>query len=90
VQFTRAQGVKGGLSVCGWSKSMCARMCVACRYEVQDLTVIDILPQMVALSESYFQVYELRRGTASNGSAVAAAAIEALPGAGSVAQQAAG
>ena len=26
--------------------------------EVQDLRVIDILPQMVALSESYFQVYE--------------------------------
>ncbi len=25
------------------------------RYEVQDLRVIDILPQMVALSESYFQ-----------------------------------
>ena len=29
-------------------------------YEVQDLNVIDILPQMVALSESYFQVYSLR------------------------------
>eukprot|EP00798_Chlamydomonas_sp_ICE-L_P031404 gene31404-6570_t len=29
-------------------------------YEVQDLRVIDILPQMVALSESYFQVYEQR------------------------------
>uniref|UniRef100_A0A7S0R5S7 Ubiquitinyl hydrolase 1 n=1 Tax=Chlamydomonas leiostraca TaxID=1034604 RepID=A0A7S0R5S7_9CHLO len=29
-------------------------------YEVQDLRVIDILPQMVALSEAYFQVYELK------------------------------
>ncbi|KAG1659564.1 hypothetical protein FOA52_011920 [Chlamydomonas sp. UWO 241] len=29
-------------------------------YEVQDLSVTDILPQMVALSESYFQVYELK------------------------------
>jgi hypothetical protein len=26
------------------------------RYEVQDLSVVDVLPQMVALSESYFQV----------------------------------
>ena len=30
------------------------------RYEVQDLRVVDILPQMVALSESFFQVYELK------------------------------
>ena len=29
-------------------------------YEVQDLRVVDILPQMVALSESFFQVYELK------------------------------
>ncbi len=27
-------------------------------YEVQDLNVVDILPQMVALSETYIQVYE--------------------------------
>lgn len=33
-------------------------------YEVQDLRVIDILPQMVALSEAYLQVYELKTGTA--------------------------
>jgi len=30
-------------------------------YEVQDLRVTDILPQMVALSESYWQLYELQR-----------------------------
>lgn len=29
-------------------------------YDVQDLVVVDILPQMVALSEAYFQVYELK------------------------------
>ncbi len=29
-------------------------------YEVQDLRVTDILPQMVALSESYMQLYELQ------------------------------
>mmetsp|Transcript_8659 Transcript_8659/g.14930 ORF Transcript_8659/g.14930 Transcript_8659/m.14930 type:complete len:501 (+) Transcript_8659:1-1503(+) len=34
-------------------------------YEVQDLRVIDILPQMVALSESYFQVYRLRLPSAA-------------------------
>ena len=33
---------------------------VSFRYEVQDLRVTDILPQMVALSESFFQVYELK------------------------------
>ena len=27
-------------------------------YEVQDLRITDILPQMVALSETYMQVYE--------------------------------
>ena len=31
-------------------------------YEVQDLSVVDILPQMVALSEAYFQVYERAGG----------------------------
>ncbi len=30
-------------------------------YEVQDLRVTDILPQMVALSESYWQLYELQQ-----------------------------
>ena len=29
-------------------------------YEVQDLRVTDILPQMVALSESYMQLWSLR------------------------------
>lgn len=29
-------------------------------YEVQDLRVTEILPQMVALSETYMQVYELK------------------------------
>jgi len=29
-----------------------------CRYEVQDLHVSETLPQMVALSEAYMQVYE--------------------------------
>ncbi|GAX85297.1 hypothetical protein CEUSTIGMA_g12714.t1 [Chlamydomonas eustigma] len=32
-------------------------------YEVQDLRVVDILPQMVALSESFFQVYELKQSS---------------------------
>lgn len=30
-------------------------------YEVQDLHVVDILPQMVALSEAYLQVYQLKQ-----------------------------
>lgn len=30
-------------------------------YEVQDLRVSDVLPQMVALSETYLQVYKLKR-----------------------------
>ena len=30
-------------------------------YEAQDLRVADILPQMVALSETYMQVYELQQ-----------------------------
>ncbi|KAK9822309.1 hypothetical protein WJX74_006032 [Apatococcus lobatus] len=34
-------------------------------YEVQDLRVIDILPQMVALSETCMQVYELKRSKAA-------------------------
>ena len=29
---------------------------------MQDLNVGDILPQMVALSEAYFQVYEMKEG----------------------------
>jgi U4/U6.U5 tri-snRNP-associated protein 2 len=29
-------------------------------YEVQDLSVVEVLPQMVALSEAYLQVYEAR------------------------------
>ena len=29
-------------------------------YEVQDLRVGEVLPQMVALSETYLQVYELK------------------------------
>lgn len=40
-------------------------------YEVQDLRVTDILPQMVALSESYFQVgSEFKRSRTSDTSAV--------------------
>ena len=31
-------------------------------YEVQDLRVTEVLPQMVALSETYIQVYELKQG----------------------------
>lgn len=30
-------------------------------YEVQDLSVVEVLPQMVALSETYLQVYERRQ-----------------------------
>lgn len=29
-------------------------------YEMQDLHVIDILPQMITLTEAYIQIYELR------------------------------
>ena len=29
-------------------------------YEVENLRVVDILPQVVALSETYMQVYELK------------------------------
>jgi U4/U6.U5 tri-snRNP-associated protein 2 len=36
-------------------------------YEVQDLVVTDILPQMVALSEAYFQVYALNAGGGGTG-----------------------
>ena len=31
-----------------------------CRFEVQDLRVIEYLPQMVVLSETYFQVWQLQ------------------------------
>lgn len=31
-------------------------------YEVENLRVVDILPQVVALSETYMQVYELKNG----------------------------
>ncbi|ESN98068.1 hypothetical protein HELRODRAFT_185871 [Helobdella robusta] len=30
-------------------------------YELQDLHVVDILPQMITLTESYIQIYELRK-----------------------------
>jgi len=30
-------------------------------YEVQDLSLVEVLPQMVALSETYLQVYELQK-----------------------------
>lgn len=29
-------------------------------YELQDLHVVDVLPQMITLSESYIQIYEMR------------------------------
>ncbi|XP_008486430.1 U4/U6.U5 tri-snRNP-associated protein 2-like [Diaphorina citri] len=29
-------------------------------YEIQDLHVTDILPQMITLTEAYIQIYELR------------------------------
>lgn len=32
-----------------------------CRYEVDDLRVTDILSQMVVLSETYMQIYELKK-----------------------------
>lgn len=41
-------------------------------YEVQDLRVVDILPQMVALSESYLQVYELKAAPPVSAAATAA------------------
>ena len=31
---------------------------MVCRYEMQDLHVNETLPQMVALSETYMQIYE--------------------------------
>lgn len=30
------------------------------RYEVQDLNVVDILPQQVVLSEAYMQIFEMQ------------------------------
>lgn len=30
-------------------------------YEVQDLRVVEVLPQIVSLSETYMQIYELRQ-----------------------------
>jgi len=35
-------------------------------YEVQDLAVTEVLPQMVALSEAYLQVYECRKSSDSD------------------------
>merc|ERR1712183_162855 len=35
-------------------------------YEVQDLSVVEVLPQMVALSEAYLQVYERRYTSCPN------------------------
>ncbi|KAG2497317.1 hypothetical protein HYH03_004482 [Edaphochlamys debaryana] len=58
-------------------------------YEVQDLAVQDILPQMVALSEAYFQVFELRpdhlagpalQGPMGQAAAATAAKLEAAAG----------
>jgi U4/U6.U5 tri-snRNP-associated protein 2 len=48
---------------------LCSCFSLCCRrvqvedvwYEVQDLRVTDVLPQMVALSETYLQVYELKQ-----------------------------
>ncbi|KAG2449802.1 hypothetical protein HYH02_005325 [Chlamydomonas schloesseri] len=63
-------------------------------YEVQDLTVTDILPQMVALSEAYFQVFELKpdviagpMGPPPPARAAASAAAEAGTGAGAGAME---
>ncbi|CAH1794320.1 unnamed protein product [Owenia fusiformis] len=39
-------------------------------YELQDLHVADILPQMITLSESYIQIYELRKDTENSGPGV--------------------
>jgi U4/U6.U5 tri-snRNP-associated protein 2 len=36
-------------------------------YEVQDLSVVEVLPQMVALSEAYLQVYERKKEAAAGG-----------------------
>ena len=36
---------------------------MACtRYEMQDLSVTEVLPQQVALSECYIQIYERSKG----------------------------
>ncbi|GLC41126.1 hypothetical protein PLESTB_001794200 [Pleodorina starrii] len=60
-------------------------------YEVQDLAVQDILPQMVALSEAYFQVFELRTdATAGSVAATAAAATATAAAAAAEAAEAAG
>ncbi len=37
-------------------------------YELQDLRVIDILPQMITLSEAYIQIWEQRDETVSDDS----------------------
>ena len=36
-------------------------------YELQDLRVSEVLPQMVALSEAYLQVYELKQQQGQQG-----------------------
>ncbi|XP_074648034.1 ubiquitin carboxyl-terminal hydrolase 39-like [Tubulanus polymorphus] len=35
-------------------------------HEIQDLHVIDVLPQMITLSESYIQIYELKKEVSSS------------------------
>ena len=40
---------------------MCECVSGALRYEVDDLRVTDILSQMVVLSETYMQIFELKQ-----------------------------
>lgn len=65
--------------LCSWNQRT-----LKTQHSKQDLVVIDVLPQMVALSESYFQVYECQqKHTTPPTSAKAAAGAKGGGGGGS-------
>ena len=55
------EGVGGGKAGSGTYRAHIHRKVEDAWYEVQDLRVVDILPQIVSLSETYMQLYELKR-----------------------------
>jgi hypothetical protein len=58
-------------TTCG-QRTFCATTCLAAAAAavcLQDLVVLDVLPQMVALSEAYFQVYQCQQPQPLPGSA---------------------
>lgn len=44
-----------------WLVSLLFILLVCFRYEMQDLHVTSILPQMITLTEAYIQIYELKQ-----------------------------